>query len=586
MKKFLMGNELIALAAYNAGVRSAYAYPGTPSSEILEYFIKISEDVYAQWSINEKIALELAGAEAISGKFVLCSMKQVGLNVAADPFFSIAYTGIKGALVIASADDPGPYSSQTEQDSRMYAMSAKLPVFDPINPEDAYFLTKKAVDLSHKYEITVMIRPVMRVCHSRQSIDVDIEKNNLIISNSFEKDTARWAATPKFRKQLHSILNQKLKDISNEYYKEFKINKKSDFAVVGSGYSFAMAMDIVAEDDLNIDLYKLDLPFPLPDELINSLLEEYEKILVIEETQPVIEMQFARRDKVFGRLNGFITNMGELTYQYLQSKLYQFLGKENEIEEFDVDVKSVKPRLCPGCGHRPAFYAIKKVAKNRGIFPGDIGCYTLGVNLEAVDTCICMGASVTFAEGLKRANNEKVVIATIGDSTFFHTGVPALINAVANDSKIVLAILDNETTAMTGFQPVPHNHKKISIERVVIGCGVDFCKTIDPYDFDGSIKLLNEAIEYSEKNNTPAVAIFKHPCVTKIKYKGKKRVVITDKCKNCKICYEKFECPAIFEDKFANAAKIDELLCVNCGVCISVCPFDAIAYIDEVDDEV
>ncbi|MGA1846937.1 thiamine pyrophosphate-dependent enzyme [Deferribacter abyssi] len=574
--KFLMGNELIAIGAYHSGVVSAYAYPGTPSSEILEAYSHYANGCYAQWSINEKIALELAAAEAISGKFVMCSMKQVGLNVAADPLFSVAYTGVKGALIIVSADDPGPYSSQTEQDSRMYAFSAKIPVLDPINPFDAYELTKKGVELSHKFEIPVMIRPVMRVCHSRQSFDILIEKKEYNYGN-FKKDVSRWAATPKYRKLLHERLNEKLDKISTSYYCDYKIDRKNKFAIVGSGYSFAIVKDIVKEKQLDIDLYKFDMPFPLPVALLDEIINTYDKILVVEETQPLIEIQFARKDKIFGRLNGFITRMGELTYDYLTEKIFNFINKELKLsKKQNFKTSGIKPRLCSGCGHRPAFYAIKKVTKDKGIFPGDIGCYTLGVNLGAVDTCICMGASVTFAEGLSRSNPEKIVISTIGDSTFFHTGIPALINAVINEAKFVLCILDNETTAMTGFQPVPHESGKVKIEKIVEGIGIDFCKVVDPYQLEEGVKVLEEAVGFVENNKKPAVVIYRHPCVTKIKYRENADVIITDDCKNCRICYEKFECPAIFENKLKNKAEIDRLICVNCGVCISVCPFNAI----------
>ncbi len=574
--KFLLGNELIALAAYHSGVNTAYAYPGTPSSEILEAYSHYSKDCYYQWSTNEKIALELAAAEAISGNFALCAMKQVGLNVAADPLFSVAYTGVRGALIIVSGDDPGPYSSQTEQDSRMYAFSAKIPVFDPINPIDAYNLTKIAVELSHNFQIPVMLRPVMRVCHSRESLEFadEVTKRNY---SHFEKDVPRWAATPKFRKLLHEKLNQKLVGIADFYYKDYKIDKINNFAVVGSGYSLAIAKDIISENKLNVDLYKLDMPFPLPQNIIDELLENYTNLLIIEETQPLIEMQFARRDKVFGKLNNFITQMGELTYDYLLERIFTFAKvKYNKQLSEPVQSKPLKPRLCAGCAHRPAFYAIKKVAKNSAIFPGDIGCYTLGINLDAVDSCLCMGASVTFAEGLSRSNNDKTIIATIGDSTFFHAGIPALVNAVVNNGKFLLAILDNQTTAMTGFQPVAHQIGNVSIEKIVEGVGVSFCKVVDPYDFDKCITTLKDGLSFTESYQTPSVVIFRHPCVTKIKYSLKNEVYITDDCKNCKICYEKFECPAIYEDKTKNKAVIDKLICINCGVCVSICEFNAI----------
>ncbi len=571
-----MGNECIALGAIHSGATAVYAYPGTPSSEILTAFQKMAPDRYAQWSINEKIALELAVAEAITGKFVMCVMKQVGLNVAADPLFSAAYTGIKGALVIVSADDPGPYSSQTEQDSRMYAVSAKIPVFDPANPVDAKMLTQKAFKLSHQYEVPVLIRPVMRVCHSRQNINVNDQEYELAQPElKFNKNPQRWAATPAFRKKLHQVLIEKLQGIENEDHVE--IPAKHNNVVIVSGYAYSLVSDAIKEKQYPLDVIKLDMPFPLANKWVTEIEDAYENILIIEETFPVMENQFIQKSKIWGKWNDMVPCRGELTLDIVEPILNKLIEKPfTKKANMSLEApKPAKPRLCAGCGHRAAFYAIKKAART-GIFPSDIGCYTLGSNLKAVDTVFVMGAAVSFAEGLKRSNPNRPVVATIGDSTFFHTGIPALINAYINKSPVTIAILDNATTAMTGFQPVPHEVSDINIEKLVKGIGIDFVETIDPYFLKDSIDLVKKAVSYSEEAQSPAVIIFKHSCVTQLKEKGKQNVYINEDCDNCGICDKNFECPAIFYDDSSDKTEIDQALCNLCGVCIEVCPKEAI----------
>jgi len=575
--EFLLGNETIARGAIDSGAHAAYAYPGTPSSEILSAFAQFAPERFSQWSINEKTALECAIAEAISGRSALCAMKQVGLNASADPLFSSAYTGVKGSLVIVSADDPGPHSSQTEQDSRMYAHAARLPVFDPSSPEDAYLLTKKAFELSARFSIPVLLRPVMRVCHSRQSIELPAQKNELEPATPFERNISRWAATPKFRANLHTELLKKLGEIADSI--AITIPAKHKTIIIASGYAWSLAKDYEAEFSDKADLIKIDLPYPMSRRTIEKIESAYDKIIILEETFPVMEDQFLDKRKIVGKWNGCVPSKGEMTLDTVRSVLET---------ELDINAKTcpdsshplppvARPTLCAGCGHRAAFYAIKKAYPD-GIFPSDIGCYTLGVNLGAVDTVLVMGASVSFAEALSRTNPEKPVIATIGDSTFFHSGIPPLINALASKSSFVLAILDNTTTAMTGFQPVPHEGQSpISIEKLVEGIRIPFMKTIDPYDIESSVTLVKEAHEASHSNNAPSVIVFRHPCVTKNRIKGKKFPEITSSCKNCRICYEKFECPALSEDKTEKRASVNNRLCNSCMVCIKVCPFGAIS---------
>ena len=575
--EFLLGNECIARGAIDAGAHAAYAYPGTPSSEILTAFREYAPDRFSQWSINEKTALECAIAEAISGKRTLCAMKQVGLNASADPLFSSAYTGVKGALVIVSADDPGPYSSQTEQDSRMYAHAARLPVFDPASPRDAYECTIRAFELSAKHSIPVMIRPVMRVCHSREGIELPSTHPAPENIPAFERNVQRWAATPKYRAALHTELLNKLNAIADE--NRIAVEKKHDIAVVAGGYPYSLVKDVESEFSGMFDIIKIDMPYPISRDSIDAIEKSYKKIIIIEETFPVIENQFLDKRTIDGKWNNAVPSKGEMTVDTIRDVLSRALGtKSPNAKKSALDVPpAARPTLCAGCGHRAAFYAIKKAYPD-GIFPGDIGCYTLGVNLGAVDTVLDMGASVSFAEALARANQDKPVIATIGDSTFFHSGIPPLINAVASNSSFVLAILDNTTTAMTGFQPVPHEgaSPKVTIEGIVKGIGVSFLEIADPYDIKNAIALVKKAYEYSRANKTPAVIIFRHPCVTKTRFKGNVLPVIDKSCKNCRICYEKFECPALYEDKAAGRAAVNESLCSKCGVCLAVCPFGSI----------
>jgi indolepyruvate ferredoxin oxidoreductase, alpha subunit len=575
--EFLLGNETIARGAIDSGAHAAYAYPGTPSSEILSAFAEYAPERFSQWSINEKTALECAIAEAISGRSVLCAMKQVGLNASADPLFSSAYTGIKGSLVIVSADDPGPFSSQTEQDSRMYAHAARLPVFDPSSPEDAYELTKKAFELSARFLTPVLIRPVMRVCHSRQSVELPAIKNDPKTATPFERNIPRWAATPKFRAELHTELLKKLDEIADSI--EITIPAKHKSAIVASGYAWSLAKDCEVEFEGAADLIKIDLPYPMSLRSIEKIESSYDSIIILEETFPVMENQFLDKRKITGKWNGCVPSKGEMTLDTVRSVLVHALNvKEKSCATLPQKLPgAARPTLCAGCGHRAAFYAIKKAYPD-GIFPSDIGCYTLGVNLGAVDTVLVMGASVSFAEALSRTNPDKPVIATIGDSTFFHSGIPPLINALASKSSFVLAILDNTTTAMTGFQPVPHEGQSpISIERLVEGIGIQFLNVLDPYDIHGSIALVKEAHEASRRNSAPSIIIFRHPCVTKNRIRGKNFPVIESSCKNCRICYEKFECPALSEDKEHKRASVNTRLCNGCMVCVQVCPFGAIS---------
>jgi len=567
--EFLLGNEAIAVAALCAGVRFAASYPGTPSSEILPAFFKAAQSfgVKAEggWMINEKVAFEAALSASWSGIPAMVSMKQVGLNVATDPLMSAAYTGTKAPFIIVSVDDPGPHSSQTEQDSRFHAMFAKIPVFDPSSPEDAFNMVFKAFNLSREFEIPVMIRPVLRVAHSRESVESSFAVSSQKLNFNFIKEPGRWAATPKFRYKLHRELNEKLKSIAKANSRQIRSQLEKvegDRLFIASGAMFSYAWDLGLSP-----LIKIEMPYPLEQELLKEITERFKEIWILEETYPVIEIQFPEREKIRGRLSGHIPLEGEIDLEKLSSIVK---GKKPAVFSFE----DKKPRLCPGCGHRPAFYAIRKLFP-QGIYPGDIGCYTLGVNLKAVDTCLCMGAAVSmgvgFSKALELAGSEKPVIATIGDSTFLHAGIPPLIEAVEKKAKMVLVILDNRTTAMTGGQPV----HRVDFRKLIEGCGVKKIEEAYAYDFEELCKKLKGCWEYSAQNGEVSVLICRSPCVIYGKAeRGSIPYVDPDLCVNCGICYERFECPAIIEE--AGKAKIIEEFCTGCGVCRDICPKKAI----------
>ena len=594
-RRLLLGNEAIARGLIESGCAIATSYPGTPASEILAavalFQSQESLPMHTQWAVNEKVAFEVAYAGCQTGLRVAVSMKQVGLNVASDPLMSAAYLGVKGGFVLISADDPGPHSSQTEQDSRLMAMFAKIPVLDPDSPRQAKELMGIAYDLSEAYQIPVMVRPTTRVCHSRQDISLGaiLKKKRAV---NFEKNPARWAATPKFRLQLHGELEEKLTAIAK--YRSTapkKLNRtgRATRAIIASGVAAAHTKDILKELKIwsKIPFYQVIQPFPLHSKFIDQMIETYEEILVIEETMGVIEMQLADRYRVKGKMSATVPKVGELSPEKIQQIVTDFAGLKSEI----FSIKSPpgrRPTLCPGCPHRASFFAIKK-AVPRGIYTSDIGCYTLGLNMGAVDTVLCMGAAISQASGFYHAyKNEKKrpdIVATIGDSTFFHAGVPALIDAVVQKVGFVLVILDNRTTAMTGNQPTPATGRGacgepteiVDIRSLVEGCGVKFIREANPYELKNFIPLLKEAVRYSRKNG-PAVILSKYPCVLHRARQGGSGesipVEVSDACDGCGYCIKHFECPALIyhDDEDNKHVSIDPILCTACGVCLNVCP--------------
>jgi indolepyruvate ferredoxin oxidoreductase alpha subunit len=574
----------------------ATSYPGTPASEILaavaEFQLEEGLGMHVQWAVNEKIAFEIAYAGCMAGLRTAVSMKQVGLNVASDPFMSSAYMGVKGGFIVISADDPGPHSSQTEQDSRMLAMMAKIPALDPASPAEAQAMVGTAYALSEKFKTPVMLRPTTRVCHSRQDIALG-HPVGVGAEAKFDKDPARWAATPRFRHRLHLELEEKLAAISAYTpTAPVRLNPKarSRKAVVASGVAAAHAREIMQELGIwaKVAFYQVRQPFPLHSVFAAHLLEAYTDILVLEETTGVIEMQLADRRRVRGKQSGFVPRVGELTPERIQTILGSFAG----IRTAAVGVEGSpgrRPTLCAGCPHRASFFAIKKAAP-RGIYTSDIGCYTLGLNLRAVDTVLCMGAAITQAAGFYHAfkNHRKRpdIVATIGDSTFFHAGVPALIDAVVQRVRFTLVILDNRTTAMTGNQPTPASGfgaggeplDTVDLESLVRGCGVTYIREGDPYHLDEFIALMKTAVAHGRENG-PAVVISRHPCILDRTRRGEGgrpvAVEVSEQCDGCGYCLKSFECPALIphaEDQDHKHTSIDAMQCVGCGVCLHVCP--------------
>ena len=612
--EILLGNGAIARGIVESGCHVVTSYPGTPSSEILPEVARFKKEldlpIYVEWSTNEKVAFDVALAASMTGKRSAVAMKQVGLNVAADSLMSSAYMGVIGGMVIITADDPGPHSSQTEQDTRLFALFAKVPVLDPSDPREAKEMIPKAFELSEKHSTPVIVRPAIRVCHAKAEIEFG-EIEEIERKADFKKDPFRWAATPVHRLTLHKELNRKLNRITRELEERTDLNDstgpdgKARLGIIASGIPYATAIDILKEKGFadTIPVLKIGSPFPLPLKMVDEFLSRVVAALVLEETNYTIELQIRSRNKIRGRFTGHVPMEGEL----IPEKIYSILSKTvaetglsdpfespgTRLQEIrkDLELPPRPPTLCPGCPHRAAFFAIRR-AFPKGIYPSDIGCYTLGLNMKAVDTCLDMGGAVTLSGGFVKAyeqdGKEQPVIATIGDSTFYHAGIPGLVNAVYNDARFILVVLDNNIVAMTGMQPTPGSGvradgsqgKSLPLERVIEGCGVDWIRIKSPYEIEEFIDLLKKAYDYTRKpDGGVAVVIARHPCVINDrKYLEENQVVveISEDCDACGVCLRDFECPALILDEAKERVVIDRRICVNCGLCVFVCPFDRI----------
>ena len=606
--QLLLGNEAIAQGLYEEGCRVATAYPGTPSTEILQALTGYRAfDLHLEWSVNEKVALEVACAASCSGLRSATVMKQVGLNVALDPLMSLAYTGVTGGMLVIVADDPGPHSSQTEQDTRLLALAAGLPVLDPVTPEEAREMVGLGYRISERYGIPVILRPLLRVCHSRAPVSPVMARRKGPEPN-FQKDVNRWAATPVHRLTLHEELNRKLLKIAADpdllTTCRYLCGESggSEAAIVASGVPAAYALDILRDRGLDgeVPLIAVGAPCPFNREQVMSMAGPGRKVLVLEETGPFMEMMLQGFLDVAGRYDGTVPSAGEMDPETVNEALGLVLhetgrttvdmggdtpGSEDPHGETPV-VSESPPVLCAGCSHRSSFWALKK-AMPRGIYTGDIGCYTLGRSLGAVDTVLCMGASVSQAAGfywayLQREGKAQPVAAVIGDSTFYQSGIPGLINAVQQGAAFVLMILDNATTAMTGGQPTPSTGvlvdgskgHAIPLEGIVKGCGVRDLIVSDPLDYDEFLADLQKAVKAASEGRM-AVVISRSPCVLEMERRqGPVPEIDLDLCDECRVCTEAFGCPAIVLSE--EGIRILEDKCPGCGVCVTVCPRDAI----------
>ncbi len=600
-RMLLLGNEAIARGAYEAGLAVAATYPGTPSSEIsLNLFQMMREsEIYFEYSTNEKVALEVAAAAANSGLRSMAIMKHVGVNVAADALMTLAYVGVKGGLILLTADDPYMFSSQNEQDNRYYGKLSGLPVLEPVSVEEAKEMIAYAFDISETLGEPVIFRTTTRINHSTAPVTFgEIRKPET--QGDFEKDPFHKVTVPAVSRNLHMKL---LKNIdrartlsdSSPYN---HITGEGEYGVVANGVSRGYAVDAVkslnAED--RVKILRIGFSHPLPEEMIRTFLETCKKVLIVEEGEPYMEesiQAIAQRAGITipirGKSETLFSRLYELDPATVREKIAAYFGfsyqppPRPDLTDLP-DIPQRPPNLCAGCSHRATYYAVKKAAEGRDtIYPTDIGCYTLGFlpPLSMGDFLLCMGSSTGTPSGFSQATDRKV-ISFIGDSTFFHSGIPGLINAVFNNHPFTLVILDNGITAMTGHQPHPGadlekmnltDYGRVSIEAVVEAIGVKKVVTIQPYKVKKSIEAIREALDF----NGVSVVISREACTLfakGLKELPDRRFYVSDKCKNHRDCLREFACPAFYLE--GERVKIDPVQCVGCAVCAQICPENAI----------
>jgi indolepyruvate ferredoxin oxidoreductase alpha subunit len=599
-----LGNEAIARGAIEAGVQVFAAYPGTPSSEISMALNAAAPELgfYAEWSTNEKVAMEVAYAASISGIRAMTACKHVGLNVAADVFYSFMYMGCKGGFVTVVGDDPHCFSSQNEQDSRWLGVSANFPIIEPSNPHEAKEFTKIAFEISEQFEIPILLRSTTRISHARADVQFNKYESNFK-DGEFEK-SSRFKCLPAIARANHPKLLEKIEKIKEWIPKSgFTIIEDcsdNKFGIITSGISYAYVKDALKELKLDVPILKLGMVSPLDEETIIEFSKDKENIIFIEEVDPYLEdrisallIQNNLHPKIHGKCSGITEKYHELNYRIVAEALSKVIGGEiPSVAEIEEAVEGTKefipfrpPLFCAGCQHRAAFYELSKVVrKNNGIFSSDIGCYSL--DPWVTDTIVCMGASIGMANGFARVIKDKPIFAIIGDSTFFHTGLPALANAVYHKANFNILILDNRMTAMTGFQPNPT--ESIPIEEVVKGMGIEYIVEFDPYDFENGKKTIEEAL----KHEGPTVIIMRKICANewwrRKRRKGEKIEVYSidpETCIACGTCIVQYQCPAISWSLDTNTkgkrySVIDPSMCTGCSVCSQICPVKAISKVE------
>ena len=635
-KQLLMGNEAFAHAALEAGVRVVAGYPGTPSSELIETVAKLHAEgsargVHVEWSTNEKSALELLAGAAYTGARTLFTCKQVGLNVASDPLMSLNYVGVKGGTVLFVADDPGPISSQTEQDTRRFAAFAKIPVLDPATPDQGYAMMQAAFELSERYHTPVIVRPTTRICHASTFFDVaDATDARPVPEEGFERDP-KWIIFPRRAFQAHGEINERLRAIAHDFANDPSLAAFNAMfegggeapavsvprlGIVAGGVSAAYAREALrmveeraAAAGITVPAYRFwqaGTPYPFPEETAARFAEGLDRVLVLEELDHVLEdalLAFAGRTHaafdVQGKLTGDTRDRGENDVDDAAVRIARFLGISQAAPADDPATYAAEPDeplpvrppvLCAGCPHRGSFYSVKRaLGKTPAVLCGDIGCYTLGnaQPLDAVDTCLCMGAGITMAQGFAVAEPHKKALAFVGDSTFFASGLSGIVNAVYNGHDITVCVLDNATTAMTGSQPHPGTGQTlmgaqrtpVSIQRVLEAVGFTCIVRANPLDLEASTTAAKQAIEFEG----PSAVLFESPCVQLIR-PGAPAYVDAQACTGCKKCITEIGCPGIAFDTDARGPKskgrgqafVDASQCNGCGLCTQVCPFGAL----------
>ncbi len=573
MKELMLGNKAFARGLYEAGVEVVSSYPGTPSTEVTEEAAKYDE-IYCEWAPNEKVAMEVAFGACLAGKRSFCGMKHVGMNVAADPMFTISYTGVNAGMVICVADDPGMHSSQNEQDSRHYAKAAKIPMLEPADSMEALTFTKKAYEISEKFDTPVIIKMCTRIAHSQSVVEVSERVENM--TKPYEKNIAKYVMMPGNAKRRHPVVEQRTRDLA-KWAETCDLNRvemgDTSLGIITSSTSYQYAKEIFGD---NASILKLGMIYPLPDQLILDFAAKVEKLVIIEELDDIIE----EHCKALGLA---VTGKDVLPTidEFSQSLVAEKLGMEVKKGCEAIDgLPNRPPVMCAGCPHRGMFFTL---AKNKCIVLGDIGCYTLGAvaPLNAMEMTACMGASVSSIHGFNKAlgeESEGKTVAVIGDSTFMHSGMTGLANIAYNQSNSTVIILDNSITGMTGHQQNPttgYNIKgdpagKINLEALCRSMGFNRVVVVDPYDLKECDRVVKEELAAKE----PSIIISRRPCAL-LKYVKAKPALKVDReaCKGCKACM-KLGCPALsFKD---GKAKVDPTLCVGCGVCQQLCAFDAL----------
>ena len=620
-REFLMGNEAMALGALAAGVDVVAGYPGTPSTEIIETVAKRNPgDVYVEWSVNEKAALEVAAGASYAGARSLVTMKCVGLNVAADPLMSLEYIGVKGGMVIVVADDPGPISSQTEQDTRTFAQFSKVPCLDPSGVADAYQMMRDAFALSEELHSPVFLRPTTRVDHGYEAIDV-LEPEDYLKSEpeGFVKDSSKWVIFPRLSVQAHARIERRNAGLSHElssYAGNFvdweaghadaaghagvtpddsaatpaAAARPPRKAIATHGINYQYVRENLAEGECRV--LRVATPFPFPDDLALEFLDGVDEVLCVEELDPVIERaltalagRYHLDVTVRGKLTGDVKPSGENSVEYVGQVLDAFLGRDDAAGAGWPDPPQLPvrpPVLCAGCPHRASFYAVKQAMRGKKtIYCGDIGCYTLGNArpLDMCDTCLCMGAGINIAQGVGRVEPDTHCFAFVGDSTFFASGITGVVNAFYNQANMTLCVLDNSTTAMTGHQPHPGTGRTalgekvtpVSIERVLRAIGLSVVETVDPLD----LQATTETVARVDAEPGVKAIIFKSPCVFLYRPSAQSHVDPA-RCVGCQRCVKQLGCPALVPQADGKV-KIDDSQCTGCTLCEQVCPFDAIS---------